>query len=69
PESPVLWGDVNGDGEVDWADLFLLLDHLNDPSVVVAPGADVNGDGDVDWADLFLLLDHLNDPSVVLGPQ
>lgn len=64
-----IWGDVNGDGDVDWDDLFLLIAHLNDPSVTVFPGADVNADGTVDWDDLFLLIAHLNDPSIPLGPQ
>ncbi len=47
PGSP---SDLNGDGEVDGADLGLLLSGWS------TPGADLNGDGTTDGADLGLLL-------------
>ena len=45
------FGDLNGDGHVDGADLGLLLAGWGAPGI-----ADLNGDGNVDGADLGLLL-------------
>ncbi len=65
PRSIVAWdppvtppqcdGDTNGDGQVDGADLSVLLANFGD---MVAPGTsgDLNGDGQVDGADLSVLL-------------
>jgi len=47
----MLFGDLNGDGTVDGADLGILLSAWN----TSGPG-DLNGDGTVDGADLGLLL-------------
>ncbi len=49
---PVVFGDINGDGLVDGADLGLLLGAWGSDD----PAADLNGDGIVDGADLGLLL-------------
>jgi hypothetical protein len=50
--SPPCFGDLNGDGIVDGADLGLLLGAWDSDD----PIADLNGDGIVDGADLGLLL-------------
>lgn len=49
---PVAFGDINGDGVVDGADLGLLLGAWDTGD----PDADLNDDGVVDGADLGLLL-------------
>jgi hypothetical protein len=56
----VLVGDVNGDGKVDYEDLFLLADaYGSDPSDDNwDPRCDFNGDGHVGWWDLFALADN-----------
>ena len=46
--------DLNGDGEVDGADLALVLAAWGQPCLGCA--VDVNGDGEVDGADLALIL-------------
>jgi hypothetical protein len=54
------FGDLDGDGDVDFADLNALLGQYNQ----VGPGlaADLDGDGDVDFADLNALLGVYNLP-------
>jgi hypothetical protein len=51
-------GDINGDGQVDYKDLFLLAKAYwstpTDPNW--NPNADINYDGTVNYKDLFLLL-------------
>lgn len=56
-----LWGDVNGNGKVDVADMQRLYNHLNGTSPLehVRLG-DVNGNGKVDVADMQRLYNHLN---------
>jgi len=56
----VLVGDVNGDGKVDYEDLFLFADaYGSDPSDDNwDPRCDFNGDGYVGWWDLFALADN-----------
>ena len=44
--------DLNNDGDVDTADLGILVSQFNTPG----PGADINGDGTVDTADLGILV-------------
>ena len=55
----VVYGDVNGDGEVDTADAVLVLqrtaDLIGDGDLNMA-AADVNGDNTVDTADAVLIL-------------
>lgn len=56
-------GDVNGDGNVDNADVSLLLQYINGiplPETAQAAAADVNGDGNVDNADVSLILRYIN---------
>ncbi len=52
-EDPGVFGDLNGDGVVDGADLGLLLNSWGGDGV-----ADLNGDGVVDGADLGILLNN-----------
>ena len=48
-------GDLNGDGQVDGSDLFILLGDWD------GPGGDLNGDGVTDGADLNQLLGEWGD--------
>ena len=52
-----IYGDLNGDGEIDLADLMLLRRHLAGWTGlgINLDAADINDDGDVDLADLMLL--------------
>ena len=79
----IMYGDVNGDGDITGKDLVLLRQYLanyNDSedssTVIVYVGADANGDGMINGKDLVLLRQYLanyNDEtgssSVVLGPK
>ncbi|MCB9837757.1 MAG: hypothetical protein H6813_00320 [Phycisphaeraceae bacterium] len=53
--APVCVGDLNGDMNVDTADLGILLSQFGSPG-----SADLNNDGVVDTADLGILLSHFN---------
>jgi hypothetical protein len=53
PSNNVLFGDLDGDGAIDGADLGLLLVAFGSFGCTLA---DINGDGQVDGADLGLLL-------------
>ena len=56
PAAP-LTGDVNGDGEVNIADVNAIIDMiLTDTSV---PEADVNADGEVNIADVNAIIDMI----------
>ncbi len=60
-------GDINSDGDVNLADVTLLLKHLASWDVSVnTSAADVNADSDVNLADATLLLKYLAGWSVVL---
>ena len=48
-------GDVNGDGEINIADVNAVIDHIL--SNTFSKAADVNGDGEVNIADVNALLD------------
>jgi hypothetical protein len=54
-------GDVNGDGEINIADVILLVNYLfldgPEPSPLEAGDADCNGE--VDIADVILLVNYL----------
>ncbi|MHC1583843.1 MAG: NosD domain-containing protein [Methanosarcinales archaeon] len=54
-------GDLNSDGTIDMADVYLLLKHVGDYGDYEWAG-DVNCDGSVDMGDVILLLNHVNDP-------
>ena len=64
----VIFGDANGDENVNIKDLGLLQQYLNGWNVdVVAEAIDVNGDGNVNIKDLGLLQQYLNGWDVALG--
>ncbi|MCA9311381.1 MAG: FG-GAP repeat protein, partial [Phycisphaerales bacterium] len=51
---PPCAGDTDGDSDVDFSDLNILLDNWG----TTGPEGDVDGDGDVDFIDLDILLDN-----------
>ncbi|MEP0848472.1 MAG: hypothetical protein HRF50_16825 [Phycisphaerae bacterium] len=51
-------GDLDGDGDVDLADLSALLTNYGTPSGADPGDGDLDGDGDVDLADLSALLEN-----------
>ena len=51
-----IFGDLNGDGSVDLADLAALLGSYGETSGMSYEDGDLDGDGDVDLADLAALL-------------
>ena len=57
----VLVGDVNGDGDVNIADVTVLIDYLlnGDTSAINMTAADVSLDGEVNIADVTSLIDKL----------
>ena len=58
-EDTSILGDVNGDGEIDFADGMRILKHdvgLIDLTGDALVAGDVNGDGEVDFADAILVL-------------
>ena len=88
PSTPIevitfIYGDANGDGEVDEADLLRLRKYIvnfdettQESTVTIFPGADANGDGEVDEVDLLRLRKYFinydektGQSTVVLGPQ
>jgi hypothetical protein len=58
PIAQPLPGDLDGDGDVDLADLAQLLAHYGTTSGATYEDGDIDGDGDVDLADLAELLAH-----------
>ena len=54
-------GDINGDNDVNIADVIRLLNHVNGNNPFSDDShCDVNGDGDVNIADVIRLLNHVN---------
>jgi hypothetical protein len=77
----VLYGDANGDGFINAADVTMLRRYIaasdkdafvrDNPNFILV-NADVNGDGTIDSADVTLLRRYLaaaNPATVLLGPQ
>lgn len=54
--TPLVPADLDGDGDVDLADLAQLLGHYGTTSGATYEQGDIDGDGDVDLADLAELL-------------
>jgi len=56
PTPATIYGDVNGDGEVNTADITLLRRYVAGWDITInLAAADVNGDGEVNTADITLL--------------
>jgi len=55
-----LYGDLNGDGKVDAADLKVLQQYLDYIKKINLFNADLNGDGKITAADLTLLQQYIN---------
>ena len=69
PRLEILYGDANGDGQINALDLILMRQHLAGWNVTVdATAADVTGDGRCNALDLIRLRQYLAGWDVVLGP-
>ena len=69
PATGTVFGDVNGDAEINGKDLILLRQSLAGWDVEPVPqNADCNGDGEINGKDLILLRQHLAGWDVTLGP-
>ena len=63
PESDIVYGDVNGDGEIDLLDANLAVSFYNgtvDLTDEQISAADVNGDGEIDLLDANLIVSFYN---------
>ena len=58
-----VYGDVNGDGEVNIADINAVIDVILGGAI--KPGADVNNDGEVNIADINAVIDVILNPAPV----
>ena len=59
-EKEIIYGDVNGDGEVTAKDRLSLTKYIQDPSEEIdKEAADLNLDGKIDVVDLIILTKHL----------
>ena len=56
-EAPGIPGDINGDGEVAFADFLILSDAFGSDVDPPGSGADIDGDGNVGFADFLILSD------------
>ncbi len=57
PDPVVIPGDVNGDGEVNIADINVVIDFImGNRRDDMLPGVDVNGDGEVNVADVNVII-------------
>lgn len=65
------YGDVNGDGEIDFIDVLTLKKHIAEmePKNYVPENADVNADGTVDFIDLLFIKKYIADYDIQLGPD
>jgi len=57
-DSVVCTGDIDGDNQVNLADLAVLLANFGTPSGATLTDGDIDGDGDVDLADLAVMLSN-----------
>ena len=57
PDPVVIPGDVNGDGEVNIADINVVIDFImGNRRDDMLQGVDVNGDGEVNVADVNVII-------------
>ena len=69
-KNAVVYGDINGDGDVNNRDLALLQQFINGWDVEIDEvAADVNDDGDINNRDLALVQQYINGWDVTLGPD
>jgi len=71
PEKPVevMYGDANGDGEVNLRDVAVLQQYTSNWEVTLnLAAADANGDGEVNLRDVALLQQYTSNWEVTLGP-
>ena len=61
-QQSTIYGDVNGDNEVNIADVNAVIDIILDGNVITA-AADVNSDGEINIADVNVIID------IILGGQ
>lgn len=68
---PVVYGDINDDGDIDTQDAVLIKKYLAGYKGldINADACDVNGDGDITSADVVLLLKKLAGYNVTLGKK
>jgi hypothetical protein len=57
--SPLVPSDANGDGALDVADVFYLINHLFAGGPAACFGGDANGDGLLSVVDVFYLINYL----------
>ena len=81
-EKDILWGDANGDDEINGKDILYIRKYLANlnfdtgvSSVEIGTGADANGDGEINGKDILIIRKYLanfnfetGQSSVVLGP-
>lgn len=66
----IVYGDANGDGEINNIDMALLQQHINKWDVTIDEvSADANGDGEINNIDVALLQQYINKWDVTLGPD
>ena len=52
-------GDANGDGEIDVADIDIVIEHIDEKKTDANKAADVNGDGVIDVADIDFIIERI----------
>ena len=61
PQYSMLYGDVNGDGAINFYDAVLVIMYVNGWHVDIdIPAADVSGDGEVTFYDAVLIVRYFN---------
>jgi len=68
-EAEVMYGDANGDGEINLRDVAVLQQYTSNWEVTLdLAAADANGDGEVNLRDVALLQQYTSNWEVTLGP-
>lgn len=55
----IIKGDANGDGEIDVADIDIVIEHIDEIKTDANKAADVNGDGVIDVADIDFIIERI----------